>query len=234
MPKGASKVKSSPVVGEGERASRVAQEREDYCGPGQTQQDHKTYPLRDCFGQPNWAARAPAITVVDVTAQMPPSFVASASSLLRDFSHETFDFNFNSHGPSFDFNFEFQALAASSSAGVATPFDALDDFSIVSETASGVENFPDTWGPIDLSQLVAVDTSTPMVPAHEAPTLTGWEPTTLDELVASPLFAAPGTHAAPAHGFSQGSDGDVPDQLPTLLAVVATVRPSTRDSAEAA
>ncbi|KAJ7875912.1 hypothetical protein B0H14DRAFT_2568506 [Mycena olivaceomarginata] len=167
---------------------------------------------------------APAITIVDVTTQTPPSFAASAPApLIFGFnstqsapstssltsspglsaiygSHETFCSNFDSHGPPFDFNFEFQALAASST-GFAMPFDGLHEFVMVFETVSRVE-FPNTWGPIDLNQLVAMSTSTPMVPVNEEPTLTGWEPTTLDELVASSLSAGPSTRTPPAHGFS--------------------------------
>ncbi|KAF7335140.1 hypothetical protein MVEN_02265100 [Mycena venus] len=187
-------------------------------------------------------APVPATTMVGATGQTPPSFVASSlassisglntaqfapdtssitasqGSLAINESHETSDFHLDSHASSFNFNFDFQALAASSSAGFTTLFDTRDPFSIVSETAFGVENFPDAWGPMDLNQLVAV-TSTPMVPAHQEPTLTGWEPTTVDELLASSLFAAPGAHTAPGRGFYLGSDaGDVPDQLPTLPA----------------
>jgi hypothetical protein len=120
--------------------------------------ESRVQPCTDPLYEKIIPAPAPLISGLDAV-QFVSNLTSSQGLIAIDDSHETFDFNFNSHGPSFDFNFEFQALAASSSAGFATPFDTLDDFFIVSETASEVENFSDTWGPIDLNQLVAVDTS---------------------------------------------------------------------------
>jgi len=98
---------------------------------------------------------------------------------------------------------DFDALVASSAA-LATPFEELNTFSMVSETAAGTAHFPNYWHPVDLNGLSAVvGTFAPTYPVHDDSTLTRWEPTTVDELSTSSSFTAPSINI-PMHDFSVG------------------------------